>query len=94
MKVYISCPITSNGIKIARVLIEQAKLTLLKHGYKPISPLEICPYEDTYEHYMGRDIEALLNCDAVYFVRGWNESKGCKLEYRAAEIYDKKMMFE
>jgi hypothetical protein len=43
---------------------------------------------------MGRDIQALLECDAVYFCRGWQDSKGCQAEYEVAKIYGKKMVFE
>lgn len=47
-----------------------------------------------YSCYMGKDIMALLECDAVYFIRGWEKSRGCLLEYSAAKIYGKEMMFE
>jgi hypothetical protein len=38
---------------------------------------------------MGRDIEALLECDAIYLASGWGNSRGCNLEYTAALIYGK-----
>ena len=38
---------------------------------------------------MGNDIAALLECDAVLFLEGWQVSKGCQLEHKAAELYDK-----
>lgn len=34
---------------------------------------------------MGRDIEKLLLCDAVYFCEGWQESRGCRVESYIAE---------
>lgn len=45
--------------------------------------------EKPYSYHMGKDIEGLLECDAVYFAPGWVDSKGCNLEYAAAKIYGK-----
>lgn len=42
---------------------------------------------------MGFDISGLLLCDAVYFSRGWEQSKGCRLEHAAAEIYGLKIFY-
>ena len=38
---------------------------------------------------MGKDIAALLNCDAAVFLDDWQLSSGCNLERRACEIYNK-----
>ena len=40
---------------------------------------------------MGDCITAVLNCDAILLDHGWQTSKGCNLEYRAAKIYGKKI---
>lgn len=36
---------------------------------------------------MGRCIELIMKCDAIYLDHGWLQSKGCNLEYRCAKIY-------
>ena len=36
---------------------------------------------------------ALLECDAVMFMPGWTKSRGCRLEYQAAKIYEKQRLF-
>lgn len=38
---------------------------------------------------MGNCIRAVLDADAIYLDHGWNNSKGCCLEYQAAKIYGK-----
>lgn len=43
---------------------------------------------------MGRDIMALLECQSVFFCRGWEKSNGCLLEYHAAQIYGLEIIFE
>lgn len=82
-------------MKVVHTWVSCAKEVLVKNGYIPVSPLEVSSNPDaSYSVHMGKDIEALLECDAVYFLRGWSASKGCQLEYEAAKIYNKKMMFE
>jgi hypothetical protein len=45
-----------------------------------------------YGNYLGWDIAVLLvTADVVAFCRGWRDSKGCRLERTAAEIYDKEI---
>jgi hypothetical protein len=47
-----------------------------------------------YNAYLGFDIAFLLeNADAVAFCRGWENSKGCRLEFAAAEIYGKEIIY-
>ena len=47
-----------------------------------------------YEAVIGTDITALLLCDAVLFMDGWETSKGCRLEHAAAEIYEKEIWYD
>lgn len=94
-KVYISTPITGHDIKTVRIWVDTAKDYLLRRSYIPVSPLEVSPDMDApYSEHMGRDIAVLIECDAVLFLKGWHTSKGCQLEYAAAKIYGKKIMFE
>lgn len=95
MKVYISLPITGHDIEEVEARCIFAKAVLKKKGHTPVSPLDISdnPYASYAEH-MGRDISALLECDAVVFLDGWRESKGCTLEHAAAKIYNKLITYE
>ena len=68
---------------------------LEKKGHTPVSPLDIDHSDpDFYEAVIGTDITALLCCDAVVFLDGWQESKGCTLEHAAAKIYNKLITYE
>lgn len=49
---------------------------------------------EEYAEHMGKDIQALLECDAVMFLQGWHDSKGCLAEFEVAKIYGKKLIFE
>ena len=94
MKIYISLPITGHDIEKVEATCIFVSAALEKRGHTPVSPLDISPNPDaTYAEHMGNDIEALLLCDAVLFMPGWRESKGCRLEHAAAKIYDKQTFY-
>lgn len=93
MKIYISLPIS--GRKIEEVKAEASELAklLTQEGHEPVNPFEVSTNEKaSYAEHMGKDIQALLECDGVFFARGWQESKGCRSEYQAACIYNKFLM--
>lgn len=90
MKIYISLPISGRDIEEVEARCRFATGVIEKKGHTAVSPLEVSPDTDApYSAHMGNDIAALLECDAVLFLDGWQESKGCQLEHKAAELYDK-----
>lgn len=90
MKVYISIPISGHDYAKQKAYANKIKTEFEEVGDEAITPFDVAPEKDKpYSYYMGRDIEALLECDAVYFCPGHEHSKGCRLEYSAALTYDK-----
>lgn len=89
---YISIPITGHDINEQKRKAERIKAQIPNS----ISPFDIV--EDngqSYGHFMGKDIEYILDrCDAIYMSDGWENSKGCRLEMCAAEIYGLKIILE
>ena len=105
MKVYISLPISGHPIEervayanmVRNNLIEVISQTcgFLGRNLRVVTPFDICPESDKpYSYYMGKDIEALLECDAIYMCEGWQNSKGCMAEFEVARIYNKQILFE
>lgn len=89
-KIYISLPITGHDIDEVKACCEHAAGTLKGKGFIPVIPFEISPDTDaSYSEHMGNDIRALLDCDGIIFLDGWERSKGCRLELAAAIIYGK-----
>lgn len=91
-KIYISLPIS--GLPLSEVVMEAEhyKEIWKGKGYEVVTPFDLSPESDKpYSYHMGKDIEGLLECDAVYFAEGWNDSRGCNLERAAAEIYGKEI---
>ena len=95
MKIYISLPITGHDIEQTKARAATIKQILSNEWNEVITPFDVCPDKDmSYSFYMGRDIEALLECDAIFMAQGWENSKGCNLEYNAAVLYDKHVFTE
>ena len=94
-KIYISLPITGLDKDTVISKANDRKKLISFKGYEPVTPFDVSPDSNaSYAEHMGRDIQALLECDAVYFCRGWQDSKGCQAEYEVAKIYSKQMVFE
>ncbi len=95
MIIYISIPITGHDIEQVKARAAMLKQLLSSKWNEVITPFDICHEKDMpYSFYMGRDIEALLECDAIFMADGWESSQGCNLEYNAAVIYDKHIFTE
>ena len=45
-------------------------------------------------YWLAKSIEVMADCDAVYFCRGWNQHRGCRIEKEAAQSYGLDIMFE
>ena len=103
-RIYISIPISGYDLEEVkekaryiseRLLWDVFELKKGQHRPDVITPFDVCPEPDKpYSCYMGKDIEALLECDAIYLCEGWQNSKGCMAEFEVARIYGKKIMFE
>ena len=93
-RVYISIPISGHDLEEVKEKARKAKIWV-SHRYDVITPFDVCPEPDKpYSYYMGKDIEALLECDAIYLCEGWQRSKGCMAEFEVARIYGKEIIIE
>ena len=43
---------------------------------------------------LGKSLMYMSYCDAVYFCRGWDKTRGCILEHKAAEVYGLERLYE
>jgi hypothetical protein len=99
--VYLSIPITGKNFETVKEKALAAKKYLKTIGFSVINPVELAAElerklgrEAAYGEYMGIDLMYLIDCaDAVYFCKDWQNSKGCMLEFAAAKIYEKEMIF-
>ena len=85
-KIYISGKIT--GLKNYAELFESAEQILTEQGFEVINPVKIKAHErhdQSWESFMRVDLFALLNCDSVFMLKNWRDSKGAKLELHIAK---------
>lgn len=80
-KVYISLPISGYDVMERRKVAKEMENKLLELGYDVFNPLENgLPTSASTNEHMKADIKALLDCDAVLFMQGFNHSAGCYTE--------------
>lgn len=87
MKTYISGQITGLELSEAQAKFYSAEQHLLSQGYNPVNPMKVCPFNPEYkwEDYMIEDIKALFDCEAIYMLHGWHQSKGARIEHHIAK---------
>lgn len=82
MTVYISGQMT--GIKDFNApAFEKAYFDLQNADHFPIMPASYIDGK-TYQEYLRDDLKLLLDCDGIYMLDGWQESKGAKIEHMVA----------
>lgn len=44
--------------------------------------------------FLAKSLEAMSHCHAVYFCKGWEKARGCKIEHDAAVAYGLHIIYE
>lgn len=92
MKVMISQPMrgkTNEQIKQER---EELVRQLEEQGYEVVDTVfaEETPKDcDTALFYLSKSIEAIGKVDGLVFMKGWENARGCRIEYQVAIDYGK-----
>lgn len=45
-------------------------------------------------YYLAKCLEAMADVDLVYFCKGWEKNRGCRIEYQVAVEYGLKIFLE
>ena len=104
-KIYVSLPIAIDEKTVAERYKEAVRYIKedLKEDYEIHGPVNIDQFDENgikttrdhdYAWYMGRDIEVLLRCDAIFMGTGWQRSPGCRCELQTAKIYNKEVIYQ
>lgn len=92
-KVMISQPMKGKTKEQIYAERELAVKELRERGYEEYKVIDTVFAESPEEAqnkpvwYFSKAIEAMSTVDAVYFMEGWEEARGCKLEHQIAEAY-------
>lgn len=72
-----------------------ADMELYEAGYRSVNPMYSCiPSFAPWIVHIAWDICTLLRCDAVFFQKDWESSRGARLEHRVAKLAGKKILFQ
>ena len=103
MKVMISQPMNGKNEFEIKATKEEAVKFLEENGYEVVNTL----FDDVWIHrenmdgvtkiplyFLAKSLESMSKCDAVYFCKGWEYARGCKIEHEAAVEYGLKIIYE
>lgn len=63
--------------------------------YETVNPCTIAHVENaTYEDFMRADLAALLECDGIFMLHGWERSVGARCEHMVAAMCGLEIMYE
>lgn len=94
-RVYISGAIAHHDLTERKAAFGSAERFLLLKGFDPVNPFKNgLPDEAHWRKHMRADIALLLGCDCIYMLRGWELSKGAKLELDVASSCGIEVWFE
>jgi len=96
MKIMISQPMngkTNEQIREERKALVEA---LEREGHEVVDTVfETAPDNvDMAVYMLGESIKFISKVDAVYFMKGWEKARGCKIEHQVAVEYNKKVFYE
>lgn len=96
MKIMISQPM--KGKTNEQVREERAELIkrLQKEGIEVVDTVfENAPADEDVAIYMlSQSIRYIGKVDALYFMKGWEKARGCKIEHEVAVEYGKQVFYE
>lgn len=97
MKIMISQPMRGKSNEEIKKERENIVDKLTRKGYTVIdSIISDEPPKDCDEaiYYLSKSIETIGKVDCLYFMKGWEKARGCKIEHEVAVNYNKECMYE
>lgn len=84
---------------------DKAVRTLKEMGFEVVNTLfmnEWCSEESMRKRgainrplcFMAKSLENMSLCHAVYFCKGWEQARGCRIEHEAAKAYGLEIIYE
>lgn len=103
-KIYISGQISGLPIEEAQKNFKDAELMLIGKGFEVVNPFELPEHEailkngkghnEQWIEHMKVDIKALMDCDSIYMLNNYKQSKGAMIEFSTALQFGYKVLFE
>ena len=104
-KAMLSQPMAGRTEKEIRETSERAIATLKEKGYEIVNTLFTDEwYSDNAMVkrgvvqiplcFLAKSLENMSLCHVAYFCKGWEETRGCRLEHEAAKAYGLEVIYE
>ena len=95
MRIYISGQITGLNLVEVQNRFNAMEYYLIGKGYEVVNPFNLFKDQNlSWSDFMKVDIKALLDCNAIIMLKGFEKSKGSKLELKIAEELDYHIIYE
>lgn len=96
IKVYISGRISGLPMDEVTAKFAQAEAEVKAKGATPVNPLNIHTGKGNPEwaDHMKADIKAMMDCDALYVLTDWQQSRGAKIEVQLALSLGMQVMYQ
>lgn len=93
-KIYISGKISGIENQAAE-LFEKAERELLDKGYHAINPMTLThDHDKSWHSFMREDVKALCECEEVFMLSNWTDSKGAIIEHTIALFLGLKVRYQ
>lgn len=94
MKLMISQPMKNKTYEQIKKEREFIVKNLEEKGHEVVDTVfdDFSTKKATPLHYLAKSIEYLAEVDGVVFMPGWNQARGCTIEYQIASQYGKFIM--
>lgn len=89
MKVMISQPMKGKSEEQIRKEREEVVKEIEAQGHEVVNTIFDFGPEKNPVHYLAKSIETMADVDCVVFMPGWNQARGCRIEYQIALEYGK-----
>ena len=93
MKVFISQPMNGRSNRAIREERQPIINQYEKDGWEVIdSVLDMGPASAV--KYLAKSIELMDDADRVVMMKGWEKSRGCRIEHEIAVAYDREVVYQ
>ncbi len=75
--------LTEKGYEVLNTYFEDNEQDLKEKGYENV-PL----------YHLAKSLKYMSKCNAVYFCKGWENARGCRIEHETAKAYDLDIIYE
>ena len=92
MIVYISGKITGLNPQQTKEKFFAVEAMLREKGHKVVNPIRLANINDEWNYAMKKCIIGMMECNAIYLLPDWIDSKGARIEYDLANKLNFKLL--